>query len=608
MGTAYAVKRTRFGASLQLGEIRLDAESPHVDRGVVRATLSAWNGALLYRDAVNLTSERARQRTRNKLAEASVAVEDGALVALDQACRMAPPAEEPATTAPPAPEDAEPGYAVLDAIHAYTGRFVAYPSEHAHVAHTLWIAHAHLMDAWTSTPRLAFLSPEPASGKTRGLEATELLVPNPVEAINVTPAYLFRKVGSPEGAPTILFDEIDTVFGPKAKENEELRGLLNAGHRRGEVVETEEIPAYCAVAVAGLGALPDTILTRSVIVRMRRRKTGERVEPFRRRVEEPTGHALRDRLAGWASTVRAALADAWPTMPDGVTDRDADVWEALLAVADAAGGEWPRVAREAAVALVAESRESTPSLGIRLLGDLRTVFGTNDHMATSAIVKALCALDEAPWGEVARGEPLNARGLASRLKPYGVASKNVRVGDQVVKGYARADLADTWSRYLPPSSPQESATSATDAASHDDDLDGPNTKPAGRACRDCGERMTGISFGGRCVRCAAATSATGDGRRDHRHQALFDDPVADVADVADLAGEEERELSGEETPRTRVCVHCGADLPDDWPERYCAAHGGQPEPDTEYRCLGCDGPLGPGRKYQCEACERGEND
>jgi hypothetical protein len=150
-----------------------------------------------------------------------------------------------------------------------------------------WIAHAHLMEAWESTPRLAFLSPEPASGKTRALEITELLVPNAVEAINVTPAYLFRKVGADDGKPTILYDEIDTVFGPKAKENEEIRGLLNAGHRRGAVagrcvvrgktVETEEISAFCAVALAGLGWLPDTILTRAVIIRMRRRAPGEKV-------------------------------------------------------------------------------------------------------------------------------------------------------------------------------------------------------------------------------------------------------------------------------------------------------------------------------------------
>jgi hypothetical protein len=187
------------------------------------------------------------------------------------------------------------GAKLLDDVHAFLDRFVAYPSEHAHVAHTLWIAHAHLMDVWDSTPRIAFLSPEPGSGKTRALEVTELLVPNPVAAVNVSPAYLFRKVADENGAPTLLFDEIDTVFGPRAKENEEIRGLLNAGHRKGAVagrcvvrgkeVFTEELAAYCAVAMAGLGYLPDTILTRSVVVNMRRRAPNETVEPYRRRLE-----------------------------------------------------------------------------------------------------------------------------------------------------------------------------------------------------------------------------------------------------------------------------------------------------------------------------------
>jgi Protein of unknown function (DUF3631) len=247
------------------------------------------------------------------------------------------------------PVDSNPSK-VLDEIHSFVGRFVAYPSAAAHDAHVLWIVHAHLMDAWESTPRLAFLSPEPASGKTRALEVTELLVPNPVEAINVTPAYLFRKVGDEEkGPPTILYDEIDTVFGPKAKENEEIRGLLNAGHRRGAVagrcvikgkaVTTEEISAYCAVALAGLGWLPDTILTRSVIVRMRRRAPGEKVTAFRRRVHAPEGHKLQRRLSSWAAKLVGAMAAARPEMPVGIEDRNADLWEPLLAIADAAGGK-----------------------------------------------------------------------------------------------------------------------------------------------------------------------------------------------------------------------------------------------------------------------------
>jgi hypothetical protein len=101
------------------------------------------------------------------------------------------------------------------------------------------------------------------------------------------------------------------VFGPKAKENEEIGGLLNAGHRRGAVagrcvvhgktVKTEEISAFYPVALASLGWLSDTILTRSVIIRMRWRAPAEKVTAYRRRVHALEGQILQDRLTAWAA-------------------------------------------------------------------------------------------------------------------------------------------------------------------------------------------------------------------------------------------------------------------------------------------------------------------
>ncbi|MER5862081.1 DUF3631 domain-containing protein [Kitasatospora sp. NPDC002040] len=72
-------------------------------------------------------------------------------------------------------------------------------------------------------------------------------------------------------------------------------------------------------------------MSRSIVIRMRRRAPNETVEPFRERINEPEGHVLRDRLADWAESVRELVDGAWPEMPDGVTDRPADVWEPLLA-------------------------------------------------------------------------------------------------------------------------------------------------------------------------------------------------------------------------------------------------------------------------------------
>ena len=142
---------------------------------------------------------------------------------------------------------------------------------------------------------------------------TEPLVPRPVHQVNASPAYLFRKVSDEAGLPTILYDEIDTVFGPKAKDNEDIRGMLNAGHRRGavagrcvmkgKVVETEELPAYCAVAMAGLDDLPDTIGSRSINIRMRRRAPSEKVEPWRHRVNSPQAEPIAQQLAYWSEAV-----------------------------------------------------------------------------------------------------------------------------------------------------------------------------------------------------------------------------------------------------------------------------------------------------------------
>jgi hypothetical protein len=354
------------------------------------------------------------------------------------------------------------GTKLLNDVCAFLGRFIAYPSEHAQIAHTLWIVHTHLMDAWDSTPRVAFLSPEPGSGKTRALEVSELLVPNAKEMVNMSTAYLFRRIGAEVGLPTLLIDEVDALFNGKSQAAEEIRGLLNAGHRRGamvgrcvvhgKTVTTEESPAFCAAALAGLGWLPDTLMSRSIIIRMRRRAPNEKVEPFRRRDQLPQGEILQDRLATWAASVVDAVAQARPMMPPGVEDRAADCWEPLLAVADAAGGHWPEIARAAAVTLVTAAREANPSLGIRLLEDIRRVFEDEQDLSTEHLLTRLHELPESPWKDI-RGKPLDDRGLALRLRKYEIRPHVLKSLN--LRGYKRADLEDAWARYLPPPSSQD---------------------------------------------------------------------------------------------------------------------------------------------------------
>jgi len=374
---------------------------------------------------------------------------------------------------------------------------VILPSEHAYVAVTLWAAHTHSLDDFDTTPRLAALSPEPGSGKTRLQEVTETLVPDPMATFNVSAAVLYRSMGERDDGsqrrPTILLDEADTIFGPRAsKDHEDLRGFVNSGYRRGamaqrcamhgKTVVIEEFPSFAAVCIAGLDDLPDTIMTRSIVIRMQRRAPHETVEPYRRRLVEPQGHLLRDDLAQWLDSID--LDGYFPDMPAGVEDRAADCWEPLIAIADKAGGDWPRRAREAAVHFTSVGKDNSQSLNVRLLADLRTIFDTigDDHIPTATLLEHLTAMEEAPWGDLRGGKPLDSRGLSRRLSKYQVTPKQLgRVGEKNnPRGYRREDLHEVWLRYLGeavPSSPQVSATSATSATAAEPMLDLDDAEP-----------------------------------------------------------------------------------------------------------------------------------
>jgi hypothetical protein len=398
----------------------------------------------------------------------------------------------------------------LDEVEAYLRQFVAYPSEAAVVAHTLWIGHAHMIGVFDNTPRLAFLSPEPGSGKSRALEVTEPLVPRPVVTVNSTPSYVFRKISDEAGTPTLLFDEVDAVFGSRPSDgSEELRGLINSGYRRGAVagrsvvrgkeVMTEELPSFCAVAMAGLNQLPDTIMTRSVIIRMRKRKSSETILPYRRRVYRVAGEELHAALANWAVTAVTEVTD-FPELPAGIEDRDADVWEPLIMVADAAGGEWPQRARDAAVQMITEAKETPATLGIRLLADIKSVIGLNDRISTADLLNSLHSMETAPWASV-KGEPIDSRFLARMLSKYEIPTNNtIKINGHAVKGYLLSHFWDAFERYAP--------SREVGNFGNPGNSGGQNWPPAPVPCRSCGETLHPLSAAaGTCASCPGVMAA-----------------------------------------------------------------------------------------------------
>ena len=355
----------------------------------------------------------------------------------------------------------------LNLTHSMLARYVAWPSPESCDAVTLWAAHTWSSEACESTPRLVFRSAEKQSGKTRAQEVLECIVRDPLATANATVAAVFRSLQS--RTPTIMLDEYDTIFGTKtARENaEDLRGLLNAGHRRNRPVlrcvgpqsEVREFPSFAPVCLAGIKGLPDTIEDRSIIIDMRRRAPGEHVASYRSMLAWDEAQPIRDLFESW----RSRWVDKWinevtrqPWYPPGIVDRRADCWESLLLVGEWAGDGWADRARQAATYFATiDNIASDQSVGITLLVDIAEVWPSGqDNVFTKDLVSRLGALDESPWGEWwldSDGRPTTGapNRLARELKHYGIRSSTVRVGSETGKGYRRDKFEDAWARYTP---------------------------------------------------------------------------------------------------------------------------------------------------------------
>jgi hypothetical protein len=165
---------------------------------------------------------------------------------------------------------------------------------------------------------------------------------------------------------------------------------------------------------------------------------------------------------------------------------------------------------------VAEAQqEEDASAGVRLLGDLREVFGNEDALYTTTILDCLHKLEDAPWADW-YGRPLSTRELAKLLRPYQVRSKSVREHGTgaSLKGYTRADLHDAWQRYVVPTPHATHATQKEKPAAQAPRPEVPDVLPSSDTSATSRPAVSDVSQGPE----ASSTGLTWD--------------VAHVADVA----------------------------------------------------------------------------
>jgi Protein of unknown function (DUF3631) len=337
------------------------------------------------------------------------------------------------------------GAALLDELMVVISQHVVM-SDHAVHTCALWTIHTYLLEATAITPRLAIGAPEKGCGKTTLLDVLSHLVRRPMPTAHATPSAIFRLVEMER--PTLLMDEADTYL----PDNNDMRNLLNAGHRRGMrtlvnvSIGDDHVPrwfeTFAAVAIAGIGKLPDTLDDRSVKIELRRRRPDEPITELR---YGRTTHLdeLARKIVRWSCDNAERIRAIDPAMPPGVLNRAADNWRPLIMIAEAVGGVWPEAARQACAAAVAGTDDQ--SVRMLLLADIKAIFAEKgiDRMTSADLVDALAALEGHPWAEWRAGKAITATGMARLLKPFGISP--------VERAYQLFQFDDAFQRYLPKS-------------------------------------------------------------------------------------------------------------------------------------------------------------
>lgn len=345
------------------------------------------------------------------------------------------------------------GAEVLDQIALSFVRYVALPGGAADVL-ALWCSHAHTFHAFTCTPRLNISSPDKGCGKTTLRDVIALFVPRPLLAENLSVAVLFRVIESHK--PILLADECDSWLS----DNEELRGLLNAGHRRGgqalrcegEVNEVRAFNVFAPAVLCGIGDLPGTLHDRSMVIRLTRAKPGEVKVRFDSRHTERE-HELCRKLARWCADNFDQLAKCDPELPTGVYNRLADNWRPIFAIAQIVGGDWPRRAREAFVKICSSADLEAQGIGTMLLADIAAIFACagEGKLPSAKIVETLAGFEGKPWAEFGRQrKSITPNQLATQLRRFGVFPGSIKLPDgSSAKGYHLEQFEDAFARFLP---------------------------------------------------------------------------------------------------------------------------------------------------------------
>lgn len=357
-------------------------------------------------------------------------------------------------------------------MQAYLNKYVSFSDPQYSLVLALWtLATYFWTDTFDAFPYLVITSDTKRSGKTRTSELLAFMACNPRNFAGMTAATLFRSIR--DEFPTVFIDEAETLGSESA---DTMRSVLNVGYRKGQTIPrmgkagVEEWPAYCPKAFILIGDVFDTLKDRSIIVRMRRAEIGTIMTRFLYEIAKMEGNELGERAKAFMESMKPAVSDKYLSHAglEFLPDRDAEIWLPLFSIAMVACPdrieELTRAAVDMATMKTAEARRhsdlemadaereaSDAEYADRLLGDVKTILGTNKSMFTADLLEALKALPTGPWRKF-RGAGLDAMDLSNLLSRFGIQPTLIRVGNsrkpgsKVARGYKGKDLGGEGSK------------------------------------------------------------------------------------------------------------------------------------------------------------------
>lgn len=325
-------------------------------------------------------------------------------------------------------------------------------SEESVDAIVLWILASYLINSFRIFSKLALISPEKRCGKTTTLEIIQALSKDALLASNLSKAATYRLTASGI-QPTLIIDEADTYI---KNGDPELVGIINSSHNKagstilrcqGDDNKVVPFSTWMPMVLASIGDLPPTIMDRSTVINLRRKKPSETVQKLPEDILDQS-QPIRQKILRWSIDNKESVKNSTIEPPAIGNDRAGDNWQSLFQVAEQINSSWLNRCEAAYKALTQAEELELPT---QLLLDIHEVFANQkeDRVSSTELLEALCQDQTKAWVNFKNGKQLTPNAMANMLKPYNIKPKTYRLPSGVKRGYEKGQFKDAFERYLP---------------------------------------------------------------------------------------------------------------------------------------------------------------